>query len=473
MKMSGTLSRCITSCVASQLLLKRTNSTTKGVASISTTIVTKNQACVDLTHLISSRIKNYRFFSTKDGESSSSNDKNRSVTEKSNAITDASVTPSASSTTSAQNGNHNTKGSDEDPFGLHFQDSFEEEAGNIGPKDSLPPNYIRDSQTGKFTGKIRAEISKEDQQLLNMSQVSKDRLLRLRVEEHIARDDTLDVRNDGSHTMANVARRIREEEITFNTLGRQVDHVLLTSEDGPTQSPTSSAPLAPEELESLHKFMKKTSTKTSDENLANLLMKESEDLLPISIARKSSTKNAADNGPDGDKNPDLDLEWLSAPAQRIMASADVDAEDLEDPFANLMPSDLNPAKKVNRRRAKPIPKELLHHNNLSLLRRYVTPGGQIMNRIQSRLGAKDQRKVAKLVKRARHLGLIPVLGQWKFEDRGSVKDPSIYEDKEWELKLIERGLIERKSSVWEVKRQELASKVSSSSSTNGKVLSGW
>jgi small subunit ribosomal protein S18 len=156
-----------------------------------------------------------------------------------------------------------------------------------------------------------------------------------------------------------------------------------------------------------------------------------------------------------------------------MASADVDAEDLEDPFANLMPSDLNPAKKVNRRRAKPIPKELLHHNNLSLLRRYVTPGGQIMNRIQSRLGAKDQRKVAKLVKRARHLGLIPVLGQWKFEDRGSVKDPSIYEDKEWELKLIERGLIERKSSVWEVKRQELASKVSSSSSTNGKVLSGW
>lgn len=472
MKMSGTLSRCITSCVASQLLLKRTNSTTKGVASISTTIVTKNQACVDLTHLISSRIKNYRFFSTKDGESSSSNDKNRSVTEKSNAITDASVTPSASSSTSAQNGNHNTKGSDEDPFGLHFQDSFEEEAGNIGPKDSLPPNYIRDSQTGKFTGKIRAEISKEDQQLLNMSQVSKDRLLRLRVEEHIARDDTLDVRNDGSHTMANVARRIREEEITLNTLGRQADHVLLTSEDGPTQSPTSSAPLAPEELESLHKFMKKTSTK-SDENLANLLMKESEDLLPISIARKSSTKSAADNGPDGDKNPDLDLEWLSAPAQRIMASADVDAEDLEDPFANLMPSDLNPAKKVNRRRAKPIPKELLHHNNLSLLRRYVTPGGQIMNRIQSRLGAKDQRKVARLVKRARHLGLIPVLGQWKFEDRGSVKDPSIYEDKEWELKLIERGLIERKSSVWEVKRQELASKVSSSSSTNGKVLSGW
>ncbi|EED88776.1 predicted protein, partial [Thalassiosira pseudonana CCMP1335] len=59
----------------------------------------------------------------------------------------------------------------------------------------------------------------------------------------------------------------------------------------------------------------------------------------------------------------------------------------------------------------PLPKKILHHNNLILLRRYVTPGGKIMNRVQSRLGAKDQRKVAKLVKRARHLGLIPHMGQ--------------------------------------------------------------
>ncbi|OEU10576.1 hypothetical protein FRACYDRAFT_145650, partial [Fragilariopsis cylindrus CCMP1102] len=50
----------------------------------------------------------------------------------------------------------------------------------------------------------------------------------------------------------------------------------------------------------------------------------------------------------------------------------------------------------------------LHHNNLALLRRYITPSGQIMNRVQSRLGAKDQRKISKLIKRARHLGLIPM-----------------------------------------------------------------
>eukprot|EP00957_Ditylum_brightwellii_P052048 3948181-Ditylum_brightwellii.AAC.1 len=65
-----------------------------------------------------------------------------------------------------------------------------------------------------------------------------------------------------------------------------------------------------------------------------------------------------------------------------------------------MPHDLNPTRHVNRRRAKPVPEQLLHHNNLTLLRRYVTPGGQIMNRVQSRLGAKDQRKLRTLVKRA-------------------------------------------------------------------------
>ena len=124
----------------------------------------------------------------------------------------------------------------------------------------------------------------------------------------------------------------------------------------------------------------------------------------------------------------------------------------DDPFADLLPSDLNPARKVNRKNAKPIPQRLLHHNNLSLLRRYTTPGGKIMNRVQSRLGAKDQRKIAKLVKRARHLGLIPHLGQWKYEDHGNLNEISsgnsmIINDeedeegkKDWEVELEKRGL---------------------------------
>ncbi len=84
--------------------------------------------------------------------------------------------------------------------------------------------------------------------------------------------------------------------------------------------------------------------------------------------------------PDED-NPDLDVSWMSMKSQRAMS--DIDPEDMESPFANLMPMDFNPGLKVNRKRAKPIPKELLHQNNLALLRRYVTPGGQIMKRVQN------------------------------------------------------------------------------------------
>ena len=63
-----------------------------------------------------------------------------------------------------------------------------------------------------------------------------------------------------------------------------------------------------------------------------------------------------------------------------------------------------------------------------------------MNRVQSRLGAKDQRKIAKMIKRARHLGLIPHMGQWKFEDHGSLHDSTLDEKKDWEVELEERGL---------------------------------
>jgi small subunit ribosomal protein S18 len=343
----------------------------------------------------------------------------------------------------------NSSAGDQDPFGVHFQDSAGEESGNIGPKDSLPPNYIRDSATGKFTGEIKAEASYDEKSLLNLDPTAKERMLSKRFEENIAKKDILD-KDELSYTLTNVARRIREEEVSFNTLGRKVTDVMEGLEDGEEDDFASSAPLSADELESLHKFMAKTTS--NDDEVTKSLMDETKGLIPT-VARQSTSKTPT-SGPDGD-NPDLDLEWMSARAQRSMT--DVDVEDLDDPFANLMPSDLNPARKVNRRRAKLIPKQLLQHNNLSLLRRYVTPGGQIMNRIQSRLGAKDQRKVAKLIKRARNLGLIPVLGQWKFEDHGNVKDPSVYEDTDWEKRLVERGLVERKSPLWNRKPEKTSS----------------
>lgn len=337
------------------------------------------------------------------------------------------------------NGGSSSNNND-DPFGVNFQDSSDESSGNIGPRESLPPQYIRDNTTGKFTGEIKGEISEQDRQLLNLGGLAKDRMVAFKFDKSISKADTFDTSSSSStHSMANIARRIREETMTLNTVGRKVADVSSAVPDGKAEFPPS-APLSASEMESLKKFMNKTAP---GDDIAKKIINEADDLIP-SVARMSSDKTGDTRS--NDENPDLDLEWMSASAQRSML--DVDKEDLDDPFSHLMPSDLNPAKKVNRKRAKPIPKELIHHNNLALLRRYVTPGGQIMNRVQSRLGAKDQRKVAKLVKRARHLGLIPVLGQWKVEDHGNIKDPSLLQETEWEKKLVERGLVERKSELW-------------------------
>lgn len=335
------------------------------------------------------------------------------------------------------NGGSSSNNND-DPFGVNFQDSSDEASGNIGPRESLPPQYIRDNTTGKFTGEVKGEISEQDRQLLNLGGLAKERMVAFKFDKSISKADTFDTSSSSTHAMANIARRIREETVTLNTVGRKVSDVSAAVPDGKAEFPPS-APLSASEMESLKKYMKKTAP---GDDIAKKIINEADDLIP-SVARMSSDKTGDKRS--NDENPDLDLEWMSASAQRSML--DVDKEDLDDPFSHLMPSDLNPAKKVNRRRAKPIPKELIHHNNLALLRRYVTPGGQIMNRVQSRLGAKDQRKVAKLVKRARHLGLIPVLGQWKVEDHGNIKDPSLLQDMEWEKKLVERGLVDRKSEL--------------------------
>jgi ribosomal protein S18 len=108
-----------------------------------------------------------------------------------------------------------------------------------------------------------------------------------------------------------------------------------------------------------------------------------------------------DDSLDDPDNPDLSLKWLTSRA-RWNVSKKYGAEH---PFEDMLPRDLNLSRIVNRKRAKPLPRELLHHNNLSLLRRYISPAGQIMHRVRTRLGARDQRKVSKLIKRARKLGM--------------------------------------------------------------------
>ena len=390
---------------------------------------------------------------------------------------------SFSSTSSGNNNNKNSN--DDDPFGMNFNDISsssstlhnEEETshGNIGPKETLPPNYIRDGTTGKFTGKVQAELSSKDASFLNLSDLEKDRILTRRLFNemgvtHEGNDDDNKHSDDHQGTttksrMTYVSQRIREEQFALNTIGRRIADISMSrrsdeQHDDDDDNISTSAPLSKEELETLEKYLKQavgsTGDKESKENkVLEHLLKETKDLIP-SVARMSTTKHPADDKLESSSvsSTDIDsnLEWMTPSAQRSFL--DVDKEDLDDPFANLLPSDLNPSQKVNRKKAKPIPAELLHHNNIALLRRYITPGGQIMNRVQSRLGAKDQRKVAKLIKRARHLGLIPVLGQWKLEDHGNVKEKDILVERDWEQDLIDRGFLERKSKIFRQKKRE-------------------
>jgi ribosomal protein S18 len=308
-----------------------------------------------------------------------------------------------------------TDGKDgEDPFGVKFEDG----AGNLG-KD-LPPNYIRDKATGKFTGEVIREISGDDEKLLKMDDAGKERLLvdRLTAKWH---DD-----EEGDEAF-HLAQQISEEEMALNTLGRSpkgedIRGLRKDGEEDAFDDETGfSQPLTPEEFKSFARYMKKEhDTQISDSDIPVLNPKSKKDAIVY------------------EDNPDLDLRWMSTASQREM-----DGFDVVDPLADLMPHDMNPTRKVNRKKAKSIPKELLHHNNLGLLRRYVTPAGQIMNRSKSRLGAKDQRKIAKLIKRARALGLIPNTGQWKYENHGNMYEDDIDQEREWEEELVRRGLTTR------------------------------
>jgi len=351
----------------------------------------------------------------------------------------------------ASNNNDNDK--DDDPFGLKPPKS----GGNI-----LPPSYIRDPTTGKFTGEIEAEMSYEDEMLLDLDLVERERMLADRFVSSWNKenndDDDVEGRDEMNVSVRRgvVASRIRDEEMALNVLGRKPSDVASgideeygydgdkdevgsygsgrEGEGGGDLSKKFTRPLSESEFAAFREYAKR------EHDIADL----TEDDVPV-IWRKTGTSSSSSSSRrtsspigKGDYDPDVDLEWMSAAARAEMSDGRHNASE---PFVDLLPSDLNPSRKANRRTAKKIPPELLHHNNLALLRRYVSPGGQIMNRVQSRLGARDQRKIAKLIKRARCLGLIPFYGQWKFEDKGDLHEKDLDVDREWEKELARRGLV--------------------------------
>lgn len=320
---------------------------------------------------------------------------------------------------------------EDDPFGVHFQDG--DDFGNLGPKN--PPRYKRDAITGRFTGEEEEELTESQKKLLNMDPIQEEDYLL----DKVLKEWDIDATRPGDESpfpepikLSALAKRIREDNAGMTTLGRSVESQAFRGklEDGAdayVDETGFSKPLSPAEFKIFQKYAK-------DEHNVGI----GEDDIPV-----EPTNGEYDFDDDDDSvlggyadTEELNTQWMSSSAMRFMD----DTRD-DDPFSDLLPSDLSPTLLVNRRKAKPIPKHLLHHNNLALLRRYITPSGQIMNRVQSRLGAKDQRKIAKLIKRARHLGLIPMSGQFVVETHGNIHEEDIDEDKDWEKELKRRGLV--------------------------------
>lgn len=315
----------------------------------------------------------------------------------------------------------------DDPFGVHFEDGSD--LGKLGPKS--PPKYKRDAVTGKFTGEQEIEMTDREKKLLKMDPIEEQDYLLDRVmkEWNIENDEEGNVYGE-PQKLSKLAQRIREDNMGLNTLGRTVESrsfrgKLEDGEDAYEDDSGFSKPLSPAEFKVFQKHMKdEYDTSIGEEDIP---------VEPTNLQGRGGGSSILGGYAD---NEELNTKWMSSSAMRFMD----DTKD-DDPFSDLLPSDLSPARLVNRRNAKPIPRQLLHHNNLALLRRYITPAGQIMNRVQSRLGAKDQRKIAKLVKRARHLGLLPTSGQFVVEAHGNIHEKDIHEDREWEQELKRRGLV--------------------------------
>ena len=392
--------------------------------------------------------------------------------------------------------------SDDDDHNNSKSSSFSSSQPSSAQK--LPPSYIRDAVTGKWTNKTHAELSIQEKQLLNLDEESKSEEVMNRLEKRwreavgesggeqsANHDDGLGSLNSEHERLA---RRIQEMQLALGPIGRDPAYYssspLSSTDDDDDINKQQQLPLTPREYQALKTYAQKeynidpkafvklvsdgnthassssasatTSSSNEDSGLDDLIPHNTLSSGPDHTLLTQSNKQYFD--------ADLDLAYLNPKLHRRAYKDEgggyEDSSNIDDPLADILPSDLNPTRKVNRRHAQPIPKRLLHQNNLSLLRRYTTPGGKIMNRVQSRLGAKDQRKIAKLVKRARHLGLIPHLGQWKLEDHGYLyergvadvvvvpkkssmtsvsggttkDDDNATEKKPWELELEQRGL---------------------------------
>ena len=327
----------------------------------------------------------------------------------------------------------------EDPFGLLLNDESD------SLESILPPELHRDAVTGRVLSSTDSSktsgvsrVSDREKRILNMDSMEHDVQLMDSVQKHWTSKGT-DEETGLPKELNDLGERIRESDMATNVLGRSpkaqtTKEVLDDGSEFISSDDTGfSQPLTMDEFQTFQKFMK---TKHKVE--------VGVDDLPVTTQVKTDGRylkhdSSNDNDPD---NVDLSLKWLTARAQRQMD------ESLDDnPYSDLMPGDLSPSPVVNRKRAKLIPHNQLYFNNLALLQHFISPTGQIMNRTQTRLGARDQRRVARLIKRGRALGVLPYVGQFKVENHGWLHSKDIHKERQWERALRQRGLVVQKSAT--------------------------
>lgn len=335
--------------------------------------------------------------------------------------------------------------SEEDAFGINFEDGVDK----TGPHESLPPLYQRDPATGRLTGEVVAELSPEDRKILQADPISNAERLSDRIDDHWK--NIADEKDGIPTALSQLGRRVREQDLAMSTLGRSVEAQEAEEQlqggntIGRTDDRMSQA-LTPDEFKGFQEYMRKVHDTEIDESD-----------MPVMENTKEHIVNSADD-------TELSLKWMTARAQRQM---DDSIED--NPYSDLMPGDLSPTRLVNRKRAKQIPRRLLHHNNLPLLRTFLSPVGTIQHRVQTRLGTRDQRKISKLVKRARALGLIPFSGQFKVEEHGWVHSKDMKSSRPWEKELRRRGLVIRSNKKKKVESLDVPNPTEGVSQTSSQT----
>ena len=382
-----------------------------------------------LSKSFSYHVRTRRFFSSDD------KDKDKHNNNKTKDTTDSSNSGMSKTISSAEEDS-------EELFGIPFSDKQTAlNKDNQEEEDLLfaaaASSYERDETTGKLLSSQEGE--EEEAERLTPQQ---EKLLKAEIAEL---DEYLDDRlSSSSFALDEIGQRIREHQMGLNVLGRKVHRQNTNQERFPDGTPIPSKDPNSHFTEALRK----------DEflDLKNYL----DEQYDVEITPDDIPTQGGKASPRDPHEQELINKWLHSKTKSQHSqeestlfeteTVDDDASTTTNSFyTNLLPSQLRPATLVSRKRAKALPREMLHHNHIPLLHSYLTSTGQIQHRIQTRLGARDQRKIAKLIKRARALGLLPHSGQSKVEEHGWIHEPDLQDTKPWERELERRGL-------WPLKR---------------------